>query len=351
MGVTIRKKKLKGNWVSLYLDIIFHGSRKNEFLGIKYNDKPANLSERQIKKDLDELAKRIALKREMEVIKGEYDIDAGNTQGMDFFTFFQDYIDKHKNLVDIRCYISTLHKLKSFVGNSKLPCRELNGSLLERFSKYLILKHHGETPYNYFKKLKRVIKEAVREKRLKENPSVDIKCSKQLGVEKAVLDFSEIRLLYQTECSNSDVKRAFLVSCLTGLRYCDVKELKWRNVKENIIDIVQKKTKSRVTIVLNDDALKLIGERKEATELIFRLPSHNGCLGVLSTWTKKAGIEKKITWHVGRHSFATNLIQLGTDILITSKLLGHTSLKYTTRYTRVNEGLKSDAVSKFPGIL
>jgi integrase/recombinase XerD len=351
MAVTIRKKKLNDGYVSVFLDIHYKGIRRYEFLSLKYKDKASNLAERQIKKEKEETAKRIALNREAEIINCEYGLDTIIRQDTDFFRFFEDYIEKHKGLVDIRCYVSVLSKLRCYTGKQKLYCREVTESLLERFSKYLQANMNGDTPYNYFKKLKRVIKDAVREKLIRENPSIDIRCPKARGIEKAVLSFEEIKLLNATYCSNPEIKRAFLISCLTGLRFCDIKAIKWRNIKMNVIDLVQAKTKCPVVITLNNDAQQLIGKRKEPNEFVFKLPTHNGCLKVLATWVRKAGIEKRITWHCARHSFATNLIQQGSDILITSKLLGHESLKYTARYTRVSEVLKNDAVNRFPRIL
>ena len=65
---------------------------------------------------------------------------------------------------------------------------------------------------------------------------------------------------------------------------------------------------------------------------------------------KAAKIEKHITWHCARHSFATNLIYYKTDVTIVAKLLGHSTLKYTQRYTHIAEELKRNAVNNLPQI-
>jgi integrase len=106
------------------------------------------------------------------------------------------------------------------------------------------------------------------------------------------------------------------------------------------MNLVQSKTEEEVFVPLNETAIKILGEQADYDLDVFNLPTANGANKTLKAWVKRAKIEKKITWHNARHSFGTNLIFNDIDILTTSKLLGHTSMKYTQRYVRTAEEMK-----------
>lgn len=76
-----------------------------------------------------------------------------------------------------------------------------------------------------------------------------------------------------------------------------------------------------------------------------RLPN-NGNLGVnLGSWAKAAGVDKHVTFHTARHSYAATLLTLGADIYTVSKLLGHRSVRSTQIYAKIVDRKKDEAVS------
>jgi site-specific recombinase XerD len=194
------------------------------------------------------------------------------------------------------------------------------------------------------------MKQALRDKIISVNPAAELTARRNEGVKKDILNFDEIQLLAATPANNEQVKRAFLFSCLTGLRYCDIVPLKWESINGQVLKIKQQKTSKDVTIVLNDSALNLLGKPKKGAASVFNLPSHTSCLNGLRSWCKAAGIQKHITWHCARHSFATNIIFYGSDVNSASSLLGHSSLAYTQRYLRIANELKEKAVQNLPSI-
>ena len=160
-------------------------------------------------------------------------------------------------------------------------------------------------------------------------------------------------------CRNHKNKkwRVFLETLYTGIRYCDVIELKYKNVdySNRLLQFEQEKTKghsqaSGVIIPLNDGLLSLIGKSLTGKneENIFHLPSYFMCLKALRHWTVRAGITKHITWHCARHSFAVNILNNGANIKTVASLLGHSGLKHTEKYTRAVDKLKEDAINSLP---
>ena len=82
----------------------------------------------------------------------------------------------------------------------------------------------------------------------------------------------------------------------------------------------------------------------DKNSLIFNLPSYTMCVKSVKRWVSSAGINKHITWHCARHSFAVNILNNGANIKTVASLLGHSGLKHTEKYTRAVDSLKTEAI-------
>lgn len=353
MAIKLRQKVNADNTTTLYLDIYHNGKRKYEFLQqIKLTTKPKNPIDREQNKAHRELAKKILAKRQHELESNDYDLTPSFKQNTDFVAYFNEFITKYKKK-DLRLIEACFSKFKDYLKEAEiktLTAKELDASIVNEFRNYLIEKLNGESPANYFKKFKLVTKQALRQNILLKDPTLDIRIESKQGIKKQVLTPPEIQLLAKTPATNEEMKKAFIFSLYTGLRYSDIINLKWQNVDFNNkrLHVIQEKTKEEVNINLHPTALNILSNPKKTTEYIFNLPSHTACNKGLKHWVKKAGINKKITWHCARHSFATNIIFFGADVNTASSLLGHTSLRYTERYTRVVKALKEQAINNLP---
>jgi len=356
MAVYLRKKKLRGGRQSYYLDIWHDDKRHYEFLKL-YTTRSKSPIEKKSNEAMKELAESIRAKRELDLASSDHDYIPKFKNNTDFVAYFQAFHDNYKNK-DVRLVTGALKYFKEFLNDEQikyLPVKSLNEQLCRDFKNYLESKVHGETISNYFKKFRSAIQAAVKEKIILTDISAGVKIVKTDGLKKDILNLDEILSLSKAKCGNEQVKRAFFFSLNTGLRFCDVKALTWKNIDNEKIRFTQAKTKNtskaaNLTIDLNQTALNMIGSRGKPDELVFTLPSHTGCLKDLKTWVKNAKIEKHITWHCARHSIAVNLLDNGTDVKTVASVLGHSGLAHVDKYLRVIDERKKQAVNRLPEI-
>ena len=354
MSVTLRKKVNSDGSTSLYLDVYHNKKRHKEFLKDCKLYKATNPIERKRNKETMELAENIAIKRAQELVSQGYDVLASFKSNVDFIQYFENYISKYTKK-DKRNMEGACNKFKDFLkkeGIRSLTFKQLNENIVNKYAEYLSDISEGEGASSYFKRFKKMIKQAVREKVILSNPAADVTIRRDDSLVKDVLSIDEIKILAQTPAGNQQVRNAFLFCCFTGLSWIDVKELKWKhiNLRNQILTKVRAKTDTETVVTLNSSALSMLSEQGELNDLVFELPSNTGALKSLRNWVEKAKLQKHITWHCARHSFASNLIYYKTDVTIVAKLLGHSTLKYTQRYTRIAEELKRNAVDSLPKI-
>ena len=170
------------------------------------------------------------------------------------------------------------------------------------------------------------------------------------------LTIDEVKILAQTECEYPQIKSAFLFSCLTGLRKSDILRLRWGDIHHQgefaRIIFRQKKTGGLEYLDINHQAVELMGDEGKPESHIFAdLLTTSATNRVIQEWVSSAGIHKKISFHCARHSFATMMLDLGTDIYTVSKLLGHREIATTQIYARVLDKNKQKAVSVIPQII
>jgi integrase len=268
--------------------------------------------------------------------------------------WMQSYIEGYTKK-DKRNLQGALNRFKVYLvgkGKQGLVFGAITSLLIEDFIEHLESNSIGEGANSYYSRFKKMLKQAYRQRLLKENVLDFVKLKvKGNAKRKDILTLTELKKLSSTPTESSEVRRAFLFCCVTGLRWCDVKALSWGNLDlaNKQMLLTQSKTDSDVIIPLNDTALKLLGmpeakqPKSQKMDLVFTLPSANGANKTVKAWVKRAQIDKKITWHNSRHSFGTNLIFNGVDVLTTSKLLGHSTLKHTQRYVKASEEMKENA--------
>ena len=169
--------------------------------------------------------------------------------------------------------------------------------------------------------------------------------------EREFLTIDEVRTLMETPCTNEQVKKAFLLSCFVGLRLGDVRELTWAKVMNTpdgntqYVHVWMEKTQKPINVPLSNEALRYMEKKEDPDAKLFKLPTSDATINYhIKKWMKAAKIDKKISYHCSRHTFATIMLTLGADLLTTSKLLGHANVTTTQIYGKIIDK-KTEAVN------
>ena len=232
---------------------------------------------------------------------------------------------------------------QSYIGSVSIG--EISTSDCEAFKNYLLEQVSPSTAKLYFQLVKTAFNKAVRDQKIRVNPCNGIKIKAE-SKKKEFLTINELKILGKIECKNEEVKRAFLFSCVSGLRYSDLCNIRKSDISDQILTLKQKKTKEVIYIPLSIDALRIVNMND--SEQIFNLPSLKRSLEILEDWTNC--LNKKVTFHVGRVTFAYLCLSSGVGVYHLSKLLGHKSLRSTEVYARLANQDMQDAVAMLPSL-
>jgi len=345
-------------------------NNRREYLSLYLWQAPRTPVERQQNKETLEIAKRLRFERGQQLLEDAEGYRLKKDRDINFLDwmwhYYEAYTKADKRHIK-RAYTVFIDFLNATPEYSKFAKRikpqQLTKEMMVAFTEYLQGRFVGEGAHTLYARFKKIIKAAVEADVMRKNPTTAVSIKIDNGaLKKDVLSIDEIQQLITTHYTGESVniRRAFIFCLYCGLRWCDVKELTFANVdfSNRLLKFEQAKTKghsaaSNVVIPLNDGLLSLIGKPSaegKRDELIFPLPSHNMCLKALRHWTARAGIEKHITWHCARHSFAVNILNNGANIKTVAALLGHSGLKHTEKYTRAVDSLKEAAINSLPGL-
>ena len=372
--IKLRQKKIADGNVSLYLDIYRNGKRSYEFLKL-YLIPERTKEDKEKNRQTLQLANAVKAQRIVELQNGEFGFKAEFATDTLFFDYYRAICQKRlgaESRSNWGNWFSCLHHLKRYEKNERITFAEITPEWVEGFRKYLDddarawehdkRKRNKEKPLarnsklSYFNKLRACLNQAFEDRIIPINPCRGVENFKAEEGTRMYLTIDEVRKLAQTDCEYPRIKDAFLFSCLTGLRRSDIERLRWGDVFQQgdytRIIFRQKKTKGQEYLDITDQAVALMGKRGDPADLVFEDIHSPTCTNrAVQEWVLRAGINKKITFHCGRHTFATMMLDIGTDIYTVSKLLGHEELSTTQIYAKVMDKNKQAAVSKIPDVL
>lgn len=356
--VRLRKKVLKDGSESLYLDIYENGQRTYEFLKLYLRPGNDPLTRARNKTTM-QAAKVQQAKRTIEVQNGLLDIKNYKVKSITFVEYAREFIES-KALSDTqhKVYINALKRWIDYNGEKTLLIK-MDAKLLRGFTDYLLTTVVAQTgkplcgtsARKYFDCIGRILDRAVKEEYIRSNPEDLLEpCEKPQikDVPREYLTFDELERLAKAECPDEMLKKAFMFSCFTGLRKSDVMGLRWWMIADDTISMMMKKTDEMIYVPLSENAKAWLPERHKNATRVYYAMSDRQWGRDMKAWLKAAGINKRITFHCARHTFATMLLTYGADITVISKLLGHHNLATTMIYAKIIDKRKVDAVNMIP---
>lgn len=373
--VRLRKRKMASGNISLYLDIYVDGKRTYEYLRL-YLVPEASRADRETNRQTLQLAEAVRAKRLVEVQNGCYGFDAAYKLDTNFLDYYRSLCEQRLNkkgsLGNWGNWWSALKHLELYCSPST-TFRDITPQWIKGFKRYLDTatrvrdsRKKVDTVFNkrplsqnsklsYFNKLRACINQAVEDRILPHNPLRGIEGFKSEEKERVYLTLDEVRAMANTETNYPGLKRAFLFSCLTGIRKSDIQKMTWGEVTQQgeytRIIFKQQKTGGQEYYDISPEAVPYMGERRGNEELVFYDFKYSAyTLFELKTWAVRAGVNKNLTFHSGRHTFAVLMIDLGADIYTVQKLLGHKFLATTQVYAKILDKRKQSAVSMIPKI-
>jgi integrase len=336
---------------------------KESIKGIFKYLNPKNPQERDHNKKHKNIAESIFREKEMEYQYSSNNLQKTYKATRNFFHYWDEFVAKlDLTTKAVASYASARKKLIEFKGENIL-IGQIDYAYCRDYLNFLSssLKSNGEQLSSasidaYFKKLKFILKELVKEGIVRKNPCEDVKAPKAIHKLKEWLTTSEIKQLINTPYQIKSMRDAFLLSCFCGLRLGDIVKLKWKDlVKEDdkaFFNIKTSKTGKYLKLPLNQDAIKVIGERKgDRDSIIVGLKLGSNLNEHLSKWVRRAGITKDITPHCGRHTFATNFADQTKDGNTLQYLLNHSDSKTTKIYLHMAENKPYEQVNNMESLM
>jgi len=277
------------------------------------------------------LAKTIQANRQSELQAGEYGLIPDHRRRGDFILFIEKLAkEKDTNWQQAARY------LKMF-SPAPISFQALNENWLLDFQKFLLKKFAHNTAWLFETKIRAGIKIALRQRLIRFDFLPMAPAIRFQQKQRTFLNADEIQRLFNTPCENENLKRAFMFSVFTGLRYSDIRALTWRNIEKDFISLTVKKTGEPERLPLNQNAKQILFDEKiiNPDRQVFKIPAPYRTNQLLRIWARKAGIDKHLTFHVGRHTYAFLLLTSGIGLYDVSKALGHKSINMTMIYAHL----------------
>lgn len=371
--VKIKDEYIRNNGTaSIYIQVFINGRKKifptNIFVEPKMFDKTKQRinSKHSNSKDYNLIIEKIladinTIEVNYRLSDAELDVEKltnellNPTSWICFVKFWENELEDQKETIKASTYrqqLSSLVKLKEF--KNTLYFYELNKALITDLEVFLKVKKKNKpnTISTFFKNFKKYLNAA-------ENRGIKVGISSSdiqrttFKSDRVFLMPEEIEKLYKYWKSefiletHKNILSRFLFSCFTGLRISDIQNITSENIVSDFLIFLSQKTNKLQRIQLNKSAQLFLGksntfEGNYTDEFINR---------ELKDICKITKVYKSVSYHVSRHTFATNFLISGGKVEVLQKLLGHSKIENTMIYVHIAESITDVQILNMDNIL
>ncbi len=254
----------------------------------------------------------------------------------------------------VKQYISTMRHLQAFKPSATFA--DISFEFVQDFDRFLKKKKIGDNARaKYHTILRKFILLAMKKRRRITNPYEQFKV-RSVTVERTWLNVEEVDALvklYKSHTLGPLLQRAlrqFLFQVVASVRVSDIHQLAHSDIKGDMLVLVPQKTKRLrkvVTIPLSSFARELIADGDGRNGYVFDALADQTTNNCLKEIARMVGIKKRITTHVGRHTFGFLYLLMGGKVEELREIMGHSKLETTQVYTHTDHDKKIAGVRRF----
>lgn len=274
---------------------------------------------------------------------------------------FNDHNCKMKSLVGSEFAPGTMQRYQTSYDHTKafilwkynvddLELKDLNYEFVSDYAFWLkgVRKCNHNSSMKYLANFKKIVLDCIKKGWISSDPFIGFKTTRK-EVVRVALTKAEINSIITKNftCERLEyVKDIFIFSCYTGLAYIDVKKLRRSQIVKGVdgeewIITKRQKTDSPTRLPLLPAAVEIMNKYKDhpkcsIDDYVLPVLTNQKMNAYLKEVADTCGIDKNLTFHIARHTFATTItLSNGVPIETVSKMLGHKSLKQTQHYAKI----------------
>ena len=363
--VMLRAKILPSGNVQVYLYSSYKGKPMRSSVGVLNIEKDESVKNRNV--ELMRMAEAEAGVRNADAVRLGHGLEPKQKQNIMLSDYLQQLINGNVFAKSTRTMMLALYNHIELYKTAEIKISLIDANWIRGFLAYLKNDAHNRnskrkvkplcqnTIFQLFLVFGFVFAQAQRDAIITRNPIKELNSKERPKQENDVREFltlEEVSRLIKTPYKDEQVKCAFLLSVFTGLRWSDIKRLKWEDLHEDengkYFRITMKKTAKPICVYLSDIGTKYLPTRTKSNDngFVFALPNNTRINAHVRRWCKEAEITTKVSFHVARHTFATMMLNNDTPLEVVSKMLGHKKLSTTEIYAKLLNRTIANAAHK-----